>query len=339
MSIFFFFLIHVAINIFIYFNFDKISKIINMYDVPDHNRKLHKLPVSNIGGLIIFFNIILIAFLFLIKKNLLSDTLYFHSQFQFISFFIFTIPFIIIGVLDDKVHLSANVKMTLLTVVLIFVLYIDKDLRIYELRMTFLESGIQLNNFTIVFTLFSILLFINALNMMDGINLLVGMYSLSIFLFFIFYLNVNLIFIFMIIGLINYLILNYHNKVFLGDNGTILLAYTISYFFIKSYNYEGFIYADQIFLIMMIPGLDMLRVAVIRIFSGISPFKADRAHLHHLFSDAYNHKVALTYILLMSTVPTLINLLIIKETLLIIILVFFIYTISVISLNRKIKYH
>ena len=336
MSIFFIFFIFVAINSLIYFNIYKISKMINLYDVPDHNRKLHKAPVSNIGGLIIFFNIILIAILLLIKKDLFSDTLYFHSQFQFISFFIFTLPFVIIGFLDDKMHLSANVKMTLLSVVLVFALFIDKDLRIYELRMTFLESGIQLNNFTVIITLFSILLFINALNMMDGINLLVGIYSLTIFLFFIFYLNINLIFIFLIIGLINYLILNFHNKVFLGDNGTILLAYTISYFFIKSYNYEN--YADQIFLIMMVPGLDLLRVAVSRVFLGNSPFKADRGHLHHLFVEAYNQKVALTCILLMSTIPFIVNLLIIKETLFIIILVFFIYIFSVILLYRKIKY-
>ena len=233
MVTFIIFFIYIIINIFIYFNFYKISKIINIYDVPDNHRKLHKAPVSNIGGLIIFFNIMLVLLLFFIKNNLFNDTIYFNSQFQFVSFFIFIIPLIIIGILDDKIHLSANVKIMSLAVVLIFALFIDKDLRIHELRVTFLESGIQLNNFTVIFTLFSILLFMNALNMMDGINLLVGMYSLIIFLFFTFYLNIYFIFIFLIIGLINYLILNFKNKVFLGDNGTILLSYIISYFFIK----------------------------------------------------------------------------------------------------------
>ena len=74
MSIFFIFFIYVAINTLIYFNIYKISKMINLYDAPDYHRKLHKAPISNIGGLIIFFNIILIAILFLTNKDLFSDT-------------------------------------------------------------------------------------------------------------------------------------------------------------------------------------------------------------------------------------------------------------------------
>lgn len=328
----------ILFNFLIYLNISKISKFINIYDTPDNIRKLHKVPISSIGGLIILFNILLIIAMYFIKNNIFIDSLYFHSQFQFISFFLFALPFILIGVMDDKLHLSANVKMTFLALTLIFALIIDKDLRIYEIRVTFIESGIQLNNFTIIFTLFSILLFMNALNMMDGINLLTGMYSLIIFLFFIVYLNIDFIFIFLIIGLINYLILNSQNKVFLGDNGTILLSYIISYFFIKSYNYESIIYADQIFLIMMIPGLDLLRVAIGRVMSGSDPFKGDRAHLHHLLTSAYNPKIAMICILSISTIPFFISLLIIKQTLFIIISVFFIYTILVIFLYRKIKY-
>ena len=328
----------ILFNFLIYLNISKISKLINIYDFPDNFRKLHEAPISNIGGLIIYFNILLITAIYFITNNLFNDSLYFYSQFQFISFFIFALPFILIGVIDDKLHLSANVKMTLLALTLILVLIIDKDLRIYEIRVTFMESGIQLNNFTIIFTLFSILLFMNALNMMDGINLLVGMYSLIIFLIFIFYLRIDFIFVFLIIGLINYLILNFQNKVFLGDNGTILLSYIISYFFIKSYNYESIIYADQIFLIMMIPGLDLVRVAIGRVMSGSAPFMGDRSHLHHLFTAVYNQKIAMISILSISTIPFFISLLIIKQTLFIIISVCFIYAILVIFLYRQIKY-
>ena len=49
---------------------------------------------------------------------------------------------------------------------------------------------------------------------------------------------------------------------FLGDSGTILLGFVISYFFIKSYNLGFKIYSDEIFLIMMIPGFELVRLAI-----------------------------------------------------------------------------
>ena len=45
------------INILIFFNFTKISKIINLYDMPNKNLKIHKNKTSLIGGSIIMLNI------------------------------------------------------------------------------------------------------------------------------------------------------------------------------------------------------------------------------------------------------------------------------------------
>ena len=58
---------------------------------------------------------------------------------------------------------------------------------------------------------------------------------------------------------------------FLGDSGTMLLSFILSYFFIKSANVSGILYSDEIFLIMMIPGFELLRLAITRILKKKTP--------------------------------------------------------------------
>ena len=49
------------------------------------------------------------------------------------------------------------------------------------------------------------------------------------------------------------------------------LSFIFSVLMIKSYNLQShIIYADQIFLVMMIPGLELLRLAIYRIYKKTS---------------------------------------------------------------------
>ena len=102
--------------------------------------------------------------------------------------------------------------------------------------------------------------------MFDGINLQSSFYSLFIFFNFIFFINSLLINI-IVISLIFFSYLNFKNKTFLGDSGSLLLAFIISYFFINLYNLDYINYADKICIFMLIPGLDLIRLFVIRIFN------------------------------------------------------------------------
>ena len=52
-----FFLIIILLNLIIFSNFNKISKIYNIFDYPDKVRKKHKNPTSLLGGLVIFINL------------------------------------------------------------------------------------------------------------------------------------------------------------------------------------------------------------------------------------------------------------------------------------------
>jgi len=73
---------------------------------------------------------------------------------------------------------------------------------------------------------------------------------------------------------------NIKNNSFLGDGGCYLLSFLISIFIIDFYN-NALIKADQIFLLMMIPGIDMFRLFIVRIFKKKNPFSGDNNHFHH----------------------------------------------------------
>ena len=59
-------------------------------------------------------------------------------------------------------------------------------------------------------------------------------------------------------------------------------------FAIKLYNFNYFQTVDEIVLLMIIPGIDLMRLFCQRIIKHKrSPFSADRKHLHHLLSDKF----------------------------------------------------
>ena len=89
--------------------------------------------------------------------------------------------------------------------------------------------------------------------MFDGINLQVGTYCIIIFIYFALNniaLSMSLV---MIIALLFFLYLNFKNKIFLGDSGSLLLAYIIGYIFVKYYNLGLVEDIETIFIMMMIP--------------------------------------------------------------------------------------
>ena len=71
----------------------------------------------------------------------------------------------------------------------------------------------------------------------------------------------------MLVGCIFFLYLNFKKEIFLGDSGSILIGFLISYFCIK-FSKFGLLKSDQIFIIMMLPGIDMLRLFLVRLSSG-----------------------------------------------------------------------
>ena len=127
--------------------------------------------------------------------------------------------------------------------------------------------------------------------MFDGINSQVLIFTLMIFFVFIYKGFMPLFFISLSICLIMLVILNFQNKVFLGDNGSYLISGIVGFMFIYQYKtFDKFIYGDQVFLILTIPAIDMLRLFISRILNKKNPFQGDLNHLHHIVNNFVKNK-------------------------------------------------
>ena len=76
----------------------------------------------------------------------------------------------------------------------------------------------------------------------------------------------------------------------MGDSGTLFLGSFISLLVVANYKNENSLNADQIFLLMFLPGVDMLRLFLQRILYKKNPFAGDREHLHHYLLKIYGYK-------------------------------------------------
>ena len=281
--------ISIIINVLIFFYNERIATLLKLYDKPDNIRKIHKSNIPLTGGIFVLSNIfIVIIFLFTDSFYLERMEIFKYKQ-DLILFSLSIMLFFLIGFFDDKYEISANKKFLIMIIFLIPIVIFSDDLLIEQIRLTFMETKYSLPFLISIFwTILCFLLFINAMNMFDGINYQVGLFSIFICIFFLINNYFIILFILTIIGLLNFLFLNHKNKAFLGDNGSYLLAFIFSYFFVKIYNQEAHIYSDYIVLIMIIPGIDLIRLFITRILKGYHPFKPDRNHLHHILLRKYN---------------------------------------------------
>jgi UDP-GlcNAc:undecaprenyl-phosphate GlcNAc-1-phosphate transferase len=321
----------IILNTFILIFFDKISNLINLFDIPDNKRKIHSKKVSQIGGFIFLSNILIFLPFYLINK----DSLNFAHFLTFKDFFIFNaflFSFFLIGFFDDKFDLSSNIKLFLSFILIYFLVFFDNQILIKELNFSFFNKNINIENISYLFTIICFLLFINAFNMFDGINLQSTIYAFFLFLLFLakgIFIEISLV---LLISLLFFGYLNYKNKCFMGDNGTLLISFILSYLFVKSANVYKVFLADEIFLIMLIPGLDLIRLALVRIMNRKHPFKGDRNHIHHILLKTVGYSKTLLLLLLLLIIPSTLSL-IYGGTFYFIIIVIFIYFFLIIFFN------
>ena len=275
------FLLLLLINLLILFNLKKFSKFINIYDKPNKILKKHKSNVPLVGGIIIIINIIIYSFLSLFFETPFKNIVILNKE--YISVFFLATSFFLLGLYDDKFKLNPGKKFFLSIVFCIFALTLNKNLLIENVNLSFLDRTIIFNEFSFFFTLFCVIILINSLNFYDGIN---GQ-SLIFFIIVFGYLSIQsplqLFYLILIFVCIFVLFLNMQNKIFLGDSGVYLLGSILAILLIYEYNiFKTIRFADEIFLLLILPGLDLLRLTVMRILKGKNAFYGDRNHIHHL---------------------------------------------------------
>ena len=165
---------------------------------------------------------------------------------------------------------------------------------------------------------------INAYNMVDGIDGLIGGVTLTTMLGLatLFYLNGQnstalfcLTFAFALVPYLAYNLRKHcprNKKIFMGDAGSMFIGLTVVWLLaMGSQSTEtttaAFTPVTALWLIA-VPLIDMAGVMVRRLKKGQSPFKPDRVHLHHIFMRAeFSSREALIIITLVSGVITAIG--------------------------------
>jgi UDP-GlcNAc:undecaprenyl-phosphate GlcNAc-1-phosphate transferase len=327
----------IFINSFCIIFFDKISKFFNIYDIPDYKRKLHKAPVSLLGGVIIFINILTsILFIFIdLEFKSFGKFFYIYSYKSFIVFLFILSSIFILGYLDDRKNLSPLKRLVILTILIYFICVNDKVAIIDTFKFSFLENSINFNQLSIPFSIACYIFLIVALNMFDGINLQSSTFYIINFLIIFFHLQFyNLIIFSIVVGLIFFSFLNFKNKCFLGDSGSYLLSFIFGYYIIRVHNNTDIYFSDQIVLILFFPVLDTLRVILLRQFNGKQIFLPDNNHLHHMMIKKYGYNKTIIYLIFAIIMPHILIYIGLKSFISLLILLFvYFFTIKILKKN------
>lgn len=299
-SIFLIFSLSLLTNILVIFFFGYLSKKINVYDVPNSDRKFHKKKTPLLGGPIVCVNLLLILLILSINhffiKNEDFSNLNNYGLRDFFSFIVMGIVIFLIGFYDDKHNLDPFKKIFLLFIALYVSIGLDNELIIHYLDLNIFSVNIFFGSQSgLILSIFCFLILINSLNLFDGVNMQssgIFIFIYSIFIINGLYLDVTII---LLLANLNFFYLNFKEKCFYGDSGIYINSYFIGYILIKSYNLNQGLSPESIFLLFILPCVDMLRIFFIRIIKKKNPFKGDRNHFHHLLKNKIKNNNVLAF--------------------------------------------
>lgn len=292
---------------------------LNLKDTPDI-RSSHTIPVPTFGGVVFYISYILVLFFAQsLDSNHVSITLI-----ASISILFFT------GLLDDFKNLSPKIKF-LCQIIGVALLMFQPDFRILSLHgfMGIYEIPLYVS---VGGSMFFLLGLINAFNLIDGIDGLTGItgvivasfYSYLLYnLGYFFYLSLSLA---TIATLLAFLRFNFSNtrKIFMGDTGSLVIGLVLGVLTLKLLSVDDTAYGSLSFYraqlplfltgVLFVPLLDTMRVMFLRLTKGVSMFKPDRNHLHHIIVDfGLSHRKASFFIGFVNFIVALIMFFVIQK--------------------------
>jgi len=278
------------------------SKLKNLC-ADSNGRTLHKNSVPTLGGVGVFAEYVISSIVFAGTN--------FKFELQYIVCGLIIVFFI--GIKDD-ITVSNSWKKLIGQILAAATIVVLADIRINDFYGLF---GINQIHYipSVLITIFVFLVILNGFNLIDGIDGLasgVGIVSSSVLGIW-----------FWITGSIGYAILSFSlagslsaffyfnvfgkvNKLFLGDTGSLVIGFIISVLTIRFLQLDlngngiGYIQSAPAVAIgiLIIPLFDTLRVFILRLLQGKSPFVADRQHIHHRLLQLGNTHLQATLILL-----------------------------------------
>ena len=275
------FLLFLWLLLLIFINYkyrSKIGRILNLIDKPDKIRKVHKFDVPLIASfplLIIFFSysMVIEPSNIVLQKILLLSSIFF-----------------IVGVFDDLYEISYIKKSILSVIILTIFLKFNNELLISKTVFEIFNLNIYLiESHSLFLTIICLIILVNTFNFTDGINGISSIIAI-LWLLSLVFLNIspnNYLIFFSICIFLNAIPI-FFGKYFLGDSGTLFLGIFIGLVTINAFNLQNSnVSYEKIFIIFMIPGLDMIRLVFLRLINNKNPFLPDRNHLHHILIDRY----------------------------------------------------
>ena len=289
-QIFFFFIITFLISLFLIPRIRAVAFKLNIQDLPS-DRSSHSLPVPTFGGVAFYISYIFtLFFLQFFYDNQMSLTLL-----SSISILFFT------GLLDDILTISAKYKF-LGQFIGVALLMSQPDFRILTLYgfMGVYEISLFVS---VAGSMFFLLALINAFNLLDGIDGLTAITGIIVASFYSFmfykleysyYLYISVTTIGTLLAFLRYNLSN-KRKIFMGDTGSLSIGLVLGLLTLKlmssgnlssiALNFNQKQLPLLLLSILFVPILDTCRVMLIRFFKGVSMFKPDRNHIHHIIVD------------------------------------------------------
>lgn len=274
----------------------RVARLKHLFDEPGDERKLHKKRIPTIGGIIIF------------AGTLFSYSLWYPGYSAHNLQYVVAVGLLLffVGIKDDIIGI-APVKKLWAHIIVGLILVLMADVRITSLHGVF---GIrEIPEWASIFlSLLTYIVIVNAFNLIDGIDGLaagVGFIASMCFALW-FYLANEAVMASLAIALggalLAFLIFNFNPaKIFMGDSGSLTIGVVYSILSIKMIEYPASLLPAVIvgiskpilaLAILVYPLADTLRIFVYRTVRGMSPFTADRNHIHHQLLDFFklNHK-------------------------------------------------
>lgn len=284
-----------------------ISSKKRLFDVPDNDRKIHLRVVPNLGGIGIFFAFITTASLF-IQPSAFPKWNYIIAS---------ALLLFLVGIVDDLISLSPSKKFLAQFIAAIIVVCLA-DIRLDSLHGIL---GVYKLSYwwSVAFSVIGIIFITNAFNLIDGIDGLAG--SIGVLSTFILGISIAgfgepgaaCLSFCLLGGILGFLRYNISPaKIFMGDTGSLVIGFMISILcilFVRAAGNEASPFSVLIhgskgalvvaLSILFVPVFDSFRVFITRIMKGISPFKADRTHLHHYLLDVgFTHGRTVTILII-----------------------------------------
>lgn len=259
-----------------------------LYDAPN-GRRLHSRPIPRLGGPAIAaaFGLPLLALL--LWDNQLGDAWRAQGT-QGLALLLGGFLIMLVGLWDDVHHLRARYK--LLGQIAIAVLAYFLGIQIHQIQLP-LVGELDMGIFALPVTVFWILGFVNAVNLIDGVDGLCGgvVFIASVTVFFVALISgspLGALFSAALGGaVLGFLRYNFNPaSLFLGDSGSYFLGYVLAIMSILGTQKSSVAVAVLAPLLAVgLPVADTFLAIVRRALNGRPIFAPDRGHIHHRLLD------------------------------------------------------